>query len=172
MDANSLTATIEAPAAKRTRERNPKARGVFEKVPGSGVYWIRYTDAQGRYRREKAGTKGVAIDLYRKRKMEALTGKKLPEKLRRATVTFADIAKDALAYSKQHKRDYRHDAGRMSLRRPRLQSRQCELWCCLVRPEQELHLIYGRWCYSQRMQHYSPERVLWALSGGDGHARL
>jgi len=113
MDANSLTATIEAPAAKRTRERNPKARGVFEKVPGSGVYWIRYTDAQGRYRREKAGTKGVAIDLYRKRKMEALTGKKLPEKLRRATVTFADIAKDALAYSKQHKRDYRHDAGRM-----------------------------------------------------------
>jgi site-specific recombinase XerD len=47
------------------------------------------------------------------RKNEALRGKKLPETLRRKTVTFAEIAQDALAYSKQHKRDYRHDAGRM-----------------------------------------------------------
>jgi integrase len=108
-----ILAVEQAPTFKRTRDRDPKARGVFQKIPSSGVYWIRYVDAQGRYRREKAGTKGAAIDLYRKRKMEAVAGKKLPEKLRRATVTFADIAKDALAYSKQHKRDYRHDAGRM-----------------------------------------------------------
>jgi site-specific recombinase XerD len=108
-----IESAIVKPTRVRTRERNVKARGVFEKIPGSGVWWIRYTDAQGRFRREKAGTKGMAIDLYRKRKTEALAGKKLPEKLRRATVTFADIANDALAYSKQHKRDYRHDAGRM-----------------------------------------------------------
>ena len=91
--------------------RNP--RGVYEKVPGSGVWWICYFDSQGRKRREVAGTKSNAIDLYRKRKTEALQGKKLPEKLRRATVTFADIAKDALAHSKAHKLDYRHDVGRM-----------------------------------------------------------
>jgi site-specific recombinase XerD len=106
------TETAVLPAIEK-RERNPKARGVFEKVPGSGVWWIRYTDAQGRYRREKAGTKGMAISLYRVRKTEALRGKKLPETLRRKTVTFAEIAKDCLDYSKQHKRDYRHDAGRM-----------------------------------------------------------
>lgn len=105
--------TVGLEATKPKRNRNVHQRGVFEKVRGSDVWWVRYTDAQGRYRREKAGTKGAAIDLYRKRKMEALTGKKLPEKLRRATVTFGNIAKDALAYSKQHKRDYRHDAGRM-----------------------------------------------------------
>jgi site-specific recombinase XerD len=86
---------------------------VFEKVTGSGDWWICYWDAQGRKRREKAGTKGNAIDLYRKRKTEALQGKKLPEKLRRATVTFADIARDALAHSKAHKLSYRNDAGRM-----------------------------------------------------------
>jgi hypothetical protein len=92
--------------------RNP--RGVFQKILGkNSPWWIRYIDAQGRFRREKAGTKGAAIGLYRKRKNEALVGKKLPEKLRRATVTFAEIATDALGYSKQHKRDYRHDAGRM-----------------------------------------------------------
>jgi integrase len=91
--------------------RNP--RGVYEKVRGSDEWWIRFVDAQGRYRREKAGTKGAAIKLYRKRKTEALQGKKLPETLRRATVTFGEIAKDALAYSKANKRSHRDDEYRM-----------------------------------------------------------
>ncbi len=97
----------------RTRDRRECARirGVYERKPGE--WWIRYVDAQGRYRREKAGIKGVAIDLVRKRKMEALIGKKLPEKLRRATVTFAEIARDALAYSRANKLSYRNDASRM-----------------------------------------------------------
>jgi integrase len=80
-----------------------KHRGVYQRVPGSGEWWIRYTDAQGRKRREKAGTKSAAITLYRKRKTEALQGRKLPENLRRAVVSFADIARDALEYSKAHK---------------------------------------------------------------------
>jgi len=57
------------------------------------------------------------ITLYHKRKTEALEGKKLPEKLRRAAVSFATIAKDALAYSKSHNAgtSYRCDAGRMEV---------------------------------------------------------
>jgi site-specific recombinase XerD len=105
-----MIATQVQPKAQRSRE-SAKVRGVFERKPGE--WWIRYTDAQGRYRREKAGTKGAAIDLYRKRKTDALIGKKLPEKLRRATVTFADIARDALAYSKANKLSFRNDACRM-----------------------------------------------------------
>lgn len=95
--------------------RNP--RGVFEKAPGSGEWWICYWDARGKKRREKAGTKSNAIALYRKRKMAAFEGKKLPEKLRRASVSFAEIAKDALAYSKIHNAgtSYRCDAGRMEV---------------------------------------------------------
>jgi len=69
----------------------------------------------GRLRREKAGTKGAAINLVRKRKMEALEGKKLPEKLRRATFKFSEIARDALAWSKAEKRHYRDDLSRMLL---------------------------------------------------------
>ncbi len=109
------TLIVTAPKAPRKKSRN--ARGIFEKVPGSDTWWIRFIDAQGRFRREKAGTKGTAIDLYRKRKVEALEGRKLPERLRRATVTFATIAKDALAYSKVHKAgtSYRCDAGRMEV---------------------------------------------------------
>lgn len=91
-------------------------RGVFQKVPGKHSPWyIRFVDAQGRFRREKAGTKSAAIELYRKRKNEALEGKKLPEKLRRPTVAFSEIAKDALSYSKANKLSYRHDSGRMEM---------------------------------------------------------
>ncbi len=105
METNALTLADQG--VERKTRRNP--RGVFEKVPGSGEWWIRYVDAQGRYRREKASTKSNAIDLVRKRKTEALQGKKLPEKLRRATVTFMDITTDALTYSKAHKRTYQDD---------------------------------------------------------------
>ena len=77
-----------------------KQRGIFEKVPGSGDLWIRYADATGRIRREKTGTKSAAIALYQKRKTEALQGRTLPEKLRRAPVSFRQIADDALAYSR------------------------------------------------------------------------
>ena len=83
----------------------------------SGIWWICYWDASGRKRREKAGTWAAARDLYFKRKNEALQGKKLPETLRQATVTFAEIAKAALAHAKVHKAttSYRCDAGRMEV---------------------------------------------------------
>jgi site-specific recombinase XerD len=91
-----------------------KHRGVFEKFAGSGVWWICYFDADGRKRREKVGRKSDAIDLYRKRKSEALQGRKLPEKLRAKKVSFADLAKDALEYSEAHKLSYADDKVRMA----------------------------------------------------------
>jgi len=110
MPTDTLTPAV---AAKELQApRNP--RGTFQKVPGKTSPWyVRYVDAQGRFRREKAGTKSAAIDLYRKRKLEALEGKKLPEKLRRATVPFSEIAKDALAYSKANKLSHSDDESRM-----------------------------------------------------------
>jgi hypothetical protein len=40
--------------ANEKREGDPmKQRGVFEKEPGSGVWWIRYFDQFGKKRREK-----------------------------------------------------------------------------------------------------------------------
>lgn len=93
---------------QRRTGRNP--RGVFQR---NGKWWIRYFDAQGRLRREKAGTWEAAKKLVDKRRDEALKGRKLPETLRRATVTFPEIARDALEYSKTHKRTYASDLYRM-----------------------------------------------------------
>jgi site-specific recombinase XerD len=91
-----------------------RARGIFEKVPGSGEWWIRYADSTGRIRREKAGNRSAAVNLYRKRKSEVLQGVKLPETLRAKKVSFNDLAKDALEYSKMHKRSYGDDVIRMA----------------------------------------------------------
>jgi site-specific recombinase XerD len=92
-----------------------KQRGVFEKHPGSGVYWIRFADGTGHIRREKAGTKSAALTLYRKRKTQILEGRKLPENLRRTNVAFEEIARDALEYSRTTKvrEAYRIDRWRM-----------------------------------------------------------
>ncbi len=54
-----------------------KDRGLFERPKDSGVWWIRYTDAEGAERREKVGGKTAAKQLYNKRKDEARRGKKL-----------------------------------------------------------------------------------------------
>ncbi len=75
-------------------------RGLFEKVPGSGVWWVRYTDAQGKYRREKVGRRADAKTLLDKRRTETLQRKKLPEKFRVKAVRFSELCADALEHSK------------------------------------------------------------------------
>jgi len=112
MQTNTLILNDAKPETKARRT----LRGIFERVAGSEVWWIRYADSMGRIRREKAGTKSAAIKLYQKRKTEALQGKKLPESLRSPMVSFAEIARDTLVYSKTHKRTYEDD----ELRMPRL----------------------------------------------------
>jgi len=76
-----------------------KVKGVYEKVHGSGVWWIQYHDSEGRRRREKAGAKSVAIKLVGKRRNDAWENIKMPENIR-SVVRVADLA-PALA------RDYR-----------------------------------------------------------------
>ncbi len=90
-----------------------RQRGVYEKMPGSGTWWVRYADSMGRIRREKAGAKSSALTLYRKRKTESLQRKKLPENLRTPAASFSELAHDALAYSKTHKITYQDDVLRM-----------------------------------------------------------
>lgn len=90
-----------------------RTKGVFEKKPGSGIWWVRYADATGRIRREKAGAKAAAIKLYSKRKTQVLQGEKLPELTRRRVVMFGEIANDALAYCKAHNQGHKFDAYRI-----------------------------------------------------------
>ncbi len=74
-------------------------RGVFEREKGSGIWWIRWTDADGRKRREKAGTRSVAEKLLAKRHTQKLEGMKLPENLRAKAISFQELCQDALIHS-------------------------------------------------------------------------
>lgn len=90
---------ISAFAESDTIAPMDKIRGIYEKVPGSGVWWIRYSDADGKLRREKAGRKSDASTLLAKRRTETLQRKKLPERFRSEAVTFADLCNDAIEHS-------------------------------------------------------------------------
>jgi site-specific recombinase XerD len=74
-------------------------RGIYEKEPGSGVWWIRWTDTKGQLHREKAGRKSDAKTLVDKRRTETLQLKKLPEQFR-AKITFDSLCDDALEHSR------------------------------------------------------------------------
>lgn len=89
-------ATAENPAKEPARER-----GIFEKVKGSGKWCIRYTGADGKRHEETVGRHGDAIDLLAKRRHEKLLAKKLPEKAITKDITFGELAKDALLYSRE-----------------------------------------------------------------------
>src|SRR5215472_1538641 len=104
----------EGSGKERTKSMSSKKeRGVFEKVPDSGTWWIRYADGDGRIRREKVGNRGAALKLYRKRKTQVLQGAKLPENFRAKPALFSELADKALAWSKTHKLSYGDDAIRM-----------------------------------------------------------
>lgn len=79
------------------------ARGVWERIPGSGIWWIHYIDAEGKRRREKVGRKGDAIRLYHQRKADALAGRKLGKPLRQRERTFQELADIAIEYAGKHK---------------------------------------------------------------------
>ena len=79
-------------------------RGLFEKVKGSDIWWIHYHDEFGRRKRELGGTKAMARNLYDQRKREVLLRGKQPElaAAEQPAVRFAEIMRDALAYSSGH----------------------------------------------------------------------
>jgi integrase len=76
-----------------------KVRGVYEKERGSGIWWIRWTDAAGDKRREKVGRLSDAKTLLAKKKTEKLQQTKLPE-MYGVDVLFSDLLDDALEHSK------------------------------------------------------------------------
>lgn len=94
---------------KQTNTKNP--RGVFEKVPGSGVWWVLYYDQHGKRHREKVGPKSLAIEVYRKRKSEIKEEEFFPEKVaaKRRRLLLADAIRSYLEESRATKRTWKDD---------------------------------------------------------------
>jgi site-specific recombinase XerD len=67
-------------------------RGVIERIPGSGIWYVSYYDAEGKHHREKIGRWSTAVKVYEKRKQEILEGKFVPP-ARAKRITFRELAK-------------------------------------------------------------------------------
>jgi integrase len=87
--------------ATRTATKK-KSRGVFEKVPGSGVWWIQFY-ANGKRKREKVGRKSDAVALYQQRKAHVARGVKLPANMRHKGERLSEVIDRALGWYKEHK---------------------------------------------------------------------
>lgn len=73
---------------------------IFERVKCSGIWWIRWTDLDGRKRRELAGTLSAAEKLLSKRQTQKLDGEKFPKDPGTTSVTFRELCEDAIAHSR------------------------------------------------------------------------
>ena len=82
-------------------------RGIFERPPRSGVFWINYY-VNGKQHREKAGRKSDAIALYQKRKADARRKLKLPELVPGKVITFAHLSQMAVKYAETHLKTVPH----------------------------------------------------------------
>jgi len=122
---------------KDKEKKNP--RGLFERPPGSGVWWINYYQ-HGKQHREKVGRKSAAIDLYRKRKTEIREGRKLPPLKRTAPVMIADLIDAMLDHIRtQGHKDLRNYESRGEIVRAKLGARDAE-----ALTPQELETWLGR----------------------------
>jgi integrase len=88
-----------------------KHRGLFQRPPGSEIWWINYF-VDGKQHREKVGSKQAAITLYSKRKNDDREGKKLPDLRSKRFVTVAELVDDLLEHVVNHKdlRNYQSKA--------------------------------------------------------------
>src|ERR1700722_13372142 len=96
----------------KTKEQEPRKnpKGVFEKIPGSGIFWINYFHAGGKRRREKIGTKANAIRMAEHRRDAVWERKKIPASVRmQHVVRFSELVDDVLEYSKANKKSYDDD---------------------------------------------------------------
>jgi integrase len=80
-------------------------RGVYERLKGSGIWWIRWTDLEGKKRREKVGQRSAAKSLLSIRKAQKLQEVKIPSFQKKKGLLFSELLDDALEHSKAENRE-------------------------------------------------------------------
>src|SRR5262249_39915050 len=135
------------------------------------VWWVRYVDGQGRYRREKAGAWGTADKLLSKRRTEALDGKKLPE-LRRRTILFSELADDAIKYIESRYARPADDVARMKLLKGRLTTRAADSHTAYeIQNLLDAIAVERKWSSSSRNHHHNLLSLAYRLGILHGKAK-
>lgn len=163
-----------------------RVRGVFERPPGSGIWWINYY-VRGKQHREKVGRKSDAIDLYRTRKTDARRRIKLPELRTGAKeITLSELIDDMLEATAKH-RDRRNYESRGEIVRAGLGSvvaddltpqelsrwldKQCKTPATFNRYKALISLCYCDGFANAKVK-TNPARLIRRRSEGQGRARF
>lgn len=95
---------------RKQKQQLEKYKGVYEKYPGSGIWWIRYTNAQGKRVTESIGRRSDAITIYQQRMTEKRTGELIPigKHGYGRGVKFSTLVEDALKMSEKDHKDHRN----------------------------------------------------------------
>jgi site-specific recombinase XerD len=96
---------------KRKIERH---KGVYEKHPGSGIWWIRYTK-DGTRLTESIGSHSDAVEIIQQRMVEIRKGVRLSNSGGRRGTKFSVLVTDAISYSNRHHKDKRNFKQRLEL---------------------------------------------------------
>ena len=93
------------------------AKGIFERPPRSGVFWISYFDGAGKRHREKIGRRDEALATYLERRRQVIEGRYLPPRSRRRAMTFRELANAAMEHRKLRlrPRSYGTDVSRLKV---------------------------------------------------------
>ncbi len=94
------------------RKIEKKQRGVYEREPGSDIWWIRYHDAEGLEHREKVGRRGDTLKLYKLRKTDVLRGVKMPANMKHRGHRFKVIGQEAIDWYEVYYPNLRARVGR------------------------------------------------------------
>jgi integrase len=113
-------------ATKETLEQAEILKGIYEKPPGSGVWWIHY-HVKGVRRQEKVGRRSAAVKLYQKRKADGWQDFKLPELAPGKAVRFGDLSAMAVAYAETYLRTAQDYRAKDLVLREKLGSRPTEI---------------------------------------------
>jgi integrase len=90
-------------------------RGVFERPPESGVWWINYYDSDGVRHREKIGRESVAVEAYLQRRIQVKEGKFVAPRTV-SKFTFKQLADERMEFKRPHlaERSYATDELRLA----------------------------------------------------------
>jgi len=97
-------------------------RGIYEKVKGSGDWYIHYFDADGRRHRQHVGRHSAAVLAYFKKKQEIREGQFVSPAEKRDALTFEDLFKKRMADMKRSLSRWTYDHHESNLNHPRLAS--------------------------------------------------
>jgi integrase len=150
--------------------------GIFEKVRGSGIFWIRYT-RDGQKRRERAGSLQDARDLLGFRRVQAREGTPATTSSgrRQPKATFAELVEDATKHLKSERtRGHAYDT-RLKFKRmlPTFGTRVAE---SVTRHEildwLDREANQHGWSDSTRNRYVAAFSLIYSVAGADGTRKL